>query len=558
MSGPSRTTARLDRRALLTTSLATLTAACVTCPPLARAKAPDLPRISDAHCHLFNAADLPIAGFLNFVVIPEYLPHVPEVALALIDSAVTVLKGMACPAADESRGRVHDATPLEFANRLADRIDAEAGPSPVAALDSVEVGDLARSYATLAVLLRRSQPGGGPLALADPGKVDRRHLARIAVMGREAARSDVGVAQALSGHGVLGPASSARSSDDLGAVWDTIKWCYEMVLPRCRHVRDYLATMSEPGQDTDLLVNLLVDYDAWLGDGPSDGSSMQDQLRFWSAYSRSVAGRIDIRTFAGYDPLRHAEERIVGHGGSQYWAHLTSAIEPGPAAEPPLASGFKIYPPMGFKVIGNSGAGPADDRSGALVAARWKARNWKNFGAELDAALDEFFDHCARRRIPVIAHGCHSQEASSNTGAFANPRYWFERAQWAIAKGLPPLRASIAHWTETREFEEYVPRILTMNLRGESDIFFDIAYTREFLGDGGAAFLSKLMDLYAPVEPSGRWLMFGSDWIMLGREPGVQHYTANAVAAMAAVPWWRDRRQLVLHDNLRRFLSRQS
>lgn len=557
MPGSSRTAARLDRRALLTTSLATLTAACVTCPPLARSKAPAAPKISDAHCHLFNAADLPIAGFLNFVVIPEYLPHVPEVALALIDSAVTVLKEMACPAADESGGRVHDATPLEFANRLADRIDAEAGPSPVAALDTAAVSDLARSYATLAVLLRRSQPGAAPLAFTDPRKVDRRHLARIAVMGREAARSEVGVAEALGSHSAVGPASAARTSDDLGAVWDTIKWCYEMVLPRCRHVRDYLATMSEPSQDTDLLVNLLVDYDTWLGDRPSDGSAMHDQLRFWSAYSRSVAGRIDLRTFAGYDPLRHAEERIAGQGGSEYWKGLTSAVEPGPAVEPALAWGFKIYPPMGFKVIGNTGDEPAKDRSGALVDARWKARGWKNFGAELDAALDQFFDHCARRRIPVIAHGCHSQEASSKTGAFANPRYWFERAQWALAKGLPPLRASIAHWTETKEFEEYVPRILTMNVRGESDIFFDISYTREFLGDGGPGFLSKLMDLYAPIEAGGHWLMFGSDWIMLGRESGVQRYTANAVAAMTSIPWWRDRRQLVLHDNLRRFLSRQ-
>ena len=556
---PGTALAELGRRAVIGTSLASLTAACVRCPPLAPLSAPAAPKMSDAHVHLFNAADLPIAGFLNFVVIPEYLPHVPEVALAMIDAAVTVLKKIACTARDESRIRVHDPSPMQFANRLADRIDQVSGQWTTADRTLAAPSDLGRSYATLAAMLRSSQPGAAPRALTGGDKVDRRYLARIAVMGREAARPVVGVRQALK-EGGLGTDSAftERSSDDLGAVWDTIKWCYEMVLPRCRHLRDYSATMSPPGQDTDLLVNLLVDYDAWLGDGPSDGSSMQDQLRFWSAYSQTTAGRIDIRTFAGYDPLRHAEERIVGHGRSDYWDRLSASVEPGPAAARPLAAGFKVYPPMGFKVIGNTGDEPAKDRSGALVADRWARNNWKDFGGELDGALDQFFEYCARRRVPIVAHGCHSQEASKDTGAFANPRYWFERAQWLVKKGAPPLRASIAHWTETPEFQEYVPCILRMNLLGQADIYFDIAYTREFLGTDGPGFLSKLMDVYAPVEPSGKWLMFGSDWIMLGREPGVRRYTENAVSAMRSIPWWRERQQLILHDNLRRFLSRQS
>jgi Amidohydrolase len=71
---------------------------------------------------------------------------------------------------------------------------------------------------------------------------------------------------------------------------------------------------------------------------------------------------------------------------------------------------------------------------------------------ELDASLDEFFSFCAQRGVPVVAHGRHSQEASTGTGAFASPQYWFARAQWVYAHGGKPLRASIAHWTNGPEF----------------------------------------------------------------------------------------------------------
>lgn len=551
----SRAGTGFDRRALLGASLASFTAACVGCPPLPPPATGATAKLGDAHAHLFNAADLPIAGFLQYVVIPEYLPHVPEVALALVDAAVTVLKAMAPTASAEERTHIRDASPQDFANRLADRIEQQARalvPAPRSFRPTEEVG---HSYAALAILLRASQPGGRLRSLSDATTVDRTYLARIAVIGRAAARPEVGVREALGqAPSGLSPGVAARSSNDLGAVWDTIKWCYEMILPRCRHVRDYLATLSAPGHVTDVVVNLLVDYDAWLGDGPSAGSSMHDQLQFWNGYSQAVSSRAEIRTFAGYDPLRHAEERIVGKGHSPYWDRLSSWVDA--TAGRPLASGFKIYPPMGFRVFGNTGDEPAKDRSGAMVAARWKRNRWSAFGAELDAALDQFFDLCARKRVPVVAHGRHSQEASSDTGRFASPRFWCERAQWVFKSGAPPLRASIAHWTETPEFEDWVPRILEMNLKGQADIFFDVAYTPEFLGGDAHGFMQKLADIYAPVEKSGRWLMFGSDWIMLGREAGVQRYAENAVAAIRSVTWWRDREQLVLHDNLRRFLTR--
>lgn len=556
----------LDRRSILGLALVALTSACAGCPPLPALAAPTTKRLGDAHVHLFNAADLPVKGFVDFVIIPQYLPHIPEVALALVDAAVTVLKAMSPSARSELARRPRDATPRDFADRLATRIEASTRLTGTEAKALAPDENVAHSYAVLGALLRAADPANDrvrPDAVPRPGQsiVDRAFLARIAVQGRNAARADVGVRAGLPAtvRTPTVPAIAASASDDLGALWDTIKWCYEMIVTRCQHVHDYLVTIAAPDRPTELLINLLVDYDAWLGDSPSDGSATHDQLLFWDRFAASVADRVEIHTFAGYDPLRHAEDRLDHAGASEYWRALQDAVAVQTAATRPLAAGFKIYPPMGFRVSGNAGHTPASDRSGLLVQERWNAHRWPldRFGVELDASLDLFFAFCAGNRVPIVAHGRHSQEASTGTGAFASPRYWYERAQWVFAHGGKPLRASIAHWTIDPEFREFAPRILALNERGQAEIYFDVAYAPEFLpgGDGGG-YMTQLTNIYGSGDQSGRWLMFGSDWIMLGREPGVEHYAQGAVAAIRSVKFWSDREDLVLHDNLRRFLDR--
>jgi hypothetical protein len=557
---------RIDRRTVVGIALAALTSACAGGPSLPALTSPATKRLGDAHVHLFNAADLPVRGFLDFVVIPQYLAHIPEVALALVDAAGTVLKAMSPTASAEFSRRPRDASPRDFADRLAGRIEVSTRTTGIGARALAPGENVAHSYAVLGALLRAADPASAhirPEAVPGNGEqiVDHEFLARIAVQGRNAARPDVGVRAAMPATAriEIGAPTAAKASDDLGALWDSIKWCYEMIVSRSRHVHDYLSTIADADRPTDVIINLLVDYDAWLGDTPSDGSSMHDQLLFWDGFAASVADRLEIHTFAGYDPLRHAEDRLANAGASDYWRLLQDAATMPTAPARRLAAGFKIYPPMGFRVSGNAGNAPAGDRSGLLVQQRWNAHRWSldTFGAELDASLDLFFAFCADKRVPIVAHGRHSQEASTGTGAFASPRYWFERAQRVFAHGEKPLRASIAHWTIDSEFREWAPRILALNEREQAEIYFDVAYTPEFLpGGDGAAFMAQLTEIYMSGDQSGRWLMFGSDWIMLGREPGAEHYARRAIAAIRSVKFWSDREDLVLHDNLRRFLGK--
>src|SRR6516225_6038397 len=65
----------MDRRNFLAAGLATVVNA-VANPKLAAGQVSDgdlIRKVIDAHCHIFNATDLPIVGFLDKAVIPNYM-----------------------------------------------------------------------------------------------------------------------------------------------------------------------------------------------------------------------------------------------------------------------------------------------------------------------------------------------------------------------------------------------------------------------------------------------------------------------------------------------------
>ena len=80
-----------------------------------------------------------------------------------------------------------------------------------------------------------------------------------------------------------------------------------------RPIEDDVAQMRGTGLEPALLVNLLVDYDRWIADAPQPSSSHDKQINFWSRLAAEQAARVDIRTFGGFDPLKHAEDRLKGN-----------------------------------------------------------------------------------------------------------------------------------------------------------------------------------------------------------------------------------------------------
>lgn len=555
----------LDRRTLLASASALFLGGCVHCADM---KAFPLVRtgqtlIGDAHAHLFNAADLPVAGFLKYVLLPEYLPRLKPLWPALIALSKS-LKGLAISAEaearqlfDERRKEAEPVAPARYADTIADEIEARTSPAGrAAALADKEAATETDSFTALAAVI--DSAAGGPTGRNDPGVaqsggagsllIDRRFLERVAVEGAGAVFAD-GRSEAMRADVVPDAAGG-----DFAVLWNGIKWLYDMVQPRCKHVHTYLATMANPHTHTDRIVNLLIDYDAWLGDSAASGSGIEQQLLYWTRYARSAQGRLAVETFAPYDPLRHVEERLKGPTGRDVLADVRRWASGGPGS-PIAISGFKLYPPMGFSAAGNSGP-PVSNRGGAQVIQRWTKNKWplERCGALIEDALDTFFALCAEYDMPVIAHARDSNEASDCAGKKADPKFWLHRVK-AMDR---PLRISLGHFSPDDFGEQIYRDVLAYNRTGPSRISFDLSYSEAILNGKAEELLDHVARLCRAEDPDCQSFVFGTDWIMLGREPQAPRYIQHLWDAMEGRDFWKGpARDNLLHANLDRFLRRR-
>jgi hypothetical protein len=101
------------RRRDVVSAAATLAAAKTLSPIAALGQptsAPQLNRFIDAHCHVFNAADLPVESFIEKIVLPDYSHneklvaqalHYPGAVAALVHALAVQVKKAAPKCAEE-------------------------------------------------------------------------------------------------------------------------------------------------------------------------------------------------------------------------------------------------------------------------------------------------------------------------------------------------------------------------------------------------------------------------------------------------------------------------
>jgi hypothetical protein len=550
-------------------------------------------RLGDAHAHLFNMADLPVRGFLRHVGLPPGLERNGPVP-ALLD-LIDKLRPLAVSAEQELR-------------HIEQNLSAEPVPSWKLfdeAMVHIREGEK-RSSIGRPGLFRLVKLAGRPLELADSygllaailDRLDRaaarRGLSLRQALGvREPGEPDVifggterplssGLAdrllRLLGGGGSRCPeAPRGKSEMSFAAIRAQLQWIHLMVQPRRTLLKRYREVVSDGSGGPGTVVNLLVDYDRWLADLPSRGSHHHDQIAFWTRLSRDSRPGIDIRTFAGFDPLRHAEERADGRS-----AYLDSLLGFWRRRWDRTARhgvhGFKLYPPMGFAPSGNvAWMFEGDSPTVQTVRARWAGRfPDRLLHEELNLALDDFFERCAAEGVPVLAHAFHSNEAGRCFGSRASPRGWapvltkhtglkiclghFADAG-DFARGMELLAGEAAqpphHWPFTGTGE-----LLAMNAAGKGRIYADISYMSELLllrkGKGQARARQFFLDLKAycgKYDPGCRHFLFGTDWLLLAREDRNQEYVAVIRQAMAEARWEQDWQDNLLHANLARFLE---
>lgn len=274
-----------------------------------------------------------------------------------------------------------------------------------------------------------------------------------------------------------------------------------------------------------MLVPMMVDYAHWLGQTTRKGSSFFDQIALYGALSRRSP--VPIHGMVPFDPLR-----------SVFWTEgrhsrfKTAEFDPLTLAEEALTRygflGLKFYPPMGFRATGNE----TDDANYPEDAVAALSLPKNRLGPALDAAMTRAFDFCLRHDAPMLAHANNSIAAGKGYGRRADPWFWIRALQ-----DRPGLRICLAHgggfcWGSKApglpagqtSWEWAIGDYIRQN--PASHLYMDISYFSEALETGSRTrhITDQLKSWIHDCDPEVRHIIFGTDWIMLDKEPKFSAY----------------------------------
>jgi predicted TIM-barrel fold metal-dependent hydrolase len=521
---------------------------------------------ADAHVHLFNASDLPAGKFVKYVLIPHFAPGAPEWAAALADWFVNFVKPTAVSVEAEEAGAAealavaHAQPPADFGRDAARYVEERTGGEAVAA-EAAPDADLKQSYAAFLGAVRAAA-GMAAEASASGSGDNARAFQRIA----EAAEAD----DLLVAEGAPDRNRGAALSGEalgVGAVFRLVGWAYLMLKSRRAHLDSFLKRYGSPSDKPVLIANHLVDYDMWLDDAPDRRSGHLAQIRLMAKIAAEERGRVELRTFAGFCPLKHALEVASGNRPTTL-ERLQALYLDGQVA------GFKMYPPMGFRAIGN-GSLTDDDfdpkASGRTTARdRWRPVGTGSLGQALDRSLRHFYTWAVDHDAPILAHAGPGNAAGPGYGERANPAFW-EQALREF-----PLRLSLGHLVyEAQPFvvvaEGGPPdpsvwalqssiRMMSTAPPARGQVYGDLGFMPELAADRVLArrFFKALRAKFGEHDPQLTRILYGSDWIMLGYMPNYGKHMIAMKQAMNDVGYSREQMENILYRNARRFLKLES
>lgn len=549
----------------------------VSFPEPAGAVAAAGPRIPiiDAHCHVFNAADLPVFPFIRdaFLNADELIGT--QLALPFVCSLSDVIQGAAWTA-EEELARLNEGT----GPRSADEIKMWEMKVLAAVLLNASIsGDL------LGCLSRRKRE-----KRADDYAPGSAYIDGIATESRRTIRERRFHFQHLLGQlesKDLLRARAQRYYEDDGIIGDAVRWALRFTRYRFENVQDMFDFDGGSNGSLHVLMPALVDFGFWLDDHTT--TPIPRQLEVMSAIAGAFKGR--VFPFAPFDPWRQAIDQALGkpnHCNSiEELPHVSALAMARYAVEEMGFAGVKVYPPMGFRPIGNAdvglwpcGVGEKRDaeRNRDILPLEcdrptFQIAPWRHFpasiresamavfgigddpghrktdrliGRELDAALIALYQWSVAQDVPVMAHCRDSQEIGFEYGQRAHPKHWrvvLERPEFrtlrlnlshfgsmfAMAESLPPKHRNSWAW-DVAALADRFPNVYT-------DVgFFSRLLKDPSPGPDGAAgrFLDQLEAMYRKHPALPEKVMYGSDYSMIGRFRHFDSYPALFSAAYAA------------------------
>jgi predicted TIM-barrel fold metal-dependent hydrolase len=240
-----------------------------------------------------------------------------------------------------------------------------------------------------------------------------------------------------------------------------------------------------------------------------------------------------VHGYFGFDPLREVYFRAGKDPASPLRLARSALEEHG-------FLGVKLYPPMGFRASGNSSPYPK------------RVRTQLGFdpSKKLDEALDQLYQLCDELGAPILAHGHASNGAGPKYDARADPAFWLP-----VFSAYPKLRVCLAHFgrfgvvsdgasgTElpATSWEWRLGAYIRENPRAA--IYAVLSFFSEVLHADKrerATLASNFSAWVEQFDPDAQHLLFGTDWLMLGMDPGYGRYIPTMDAFLRNDCHWSD------------------
>ena len=407
----------------------------------------------DVHCHVFNAHDLPIPGFVVHVVLegdplaPLLLePFIAYVAL-LMDAGTRTPDEEIAALGNGREQRALLASAVRAGPSLHDKAfgAAMALQAPDAHEQAViaKVNRVLHRYGALAESGLRGPEGTAALlaslAALQPGSALRGIEVGVppdpALSTDQAALTSEGRAEAAA-QGVVRHAENRSGTFYLADL---------VTQSRNDLVRRLAGLPAEVDRGSiALFTPALIDFSYWLDDGADDAddpmpaddpggvSTLADQVGVMSAIaaigtgSNAVKRSYAVHPFVSFCPWRQiAEARRLPPEETQFGIVRDAILNKG-------FIGVKLYPVMGFH--------PCDNASVAPAAYPGRLKALPDWARRMDGALADLYGFCQDNDVPIMAHCSFSQYPSREAGLLGGPAGW-----WGVLERWRTLRLNLAH-----------------------------------------------------------------------------------------------------------------
>jgi predicted TIM-barrel fold metal-dependent hydrolase len=481
-------------------------------------------KIIDCHCHLFNARDVPIEGFVDRVIVPS-LPDDSQLTAPggekLLRFFVRFMKEWAF---------TYAAGAEDEATEIGKLIRGETTPRKVDVADMIALRHLIEQLVNLTKKgTSFPVPGAGLVAPYVPGYVIGNLLLETypEAVDNPYDQNNWPPTKLIAQHAygkINGPISRY------------LNW--GLIFTRYRYeIAEGLETLH--GQRARLATPALIDFSNWLNDSQDVALSQQVDAMAWVSRWQAKKGRnLHIHGFAPFDPLREAINRYTSHRDPEMPLALAQR-----AVREQGFIGVKLYPPMGFMPLGNKGVLSAPAFPHHLDPAFRK-----ELPERLDAILRELYKWCEDEQVPILAHARDSNGPDPSASALASPDNWS-----IVLKTFPGLRLSLAHFGDFKEavgtkkknakvsdtWDYKMARLVQQH--PNSLVYLDVSYfdralppkkdrTRPPDNDPtqppeNDEVYKKVCQMFGEViaahskpVPLADRMLFGTDWTMLGQE----------------------------------------